>query len=336
MLQVSPVRAFSDNYIWLIRAPAEPAAAIVVDPGDDRPVDAALRAARSQPGSDPRDAPSRRPRRRSRGHWPPGTAPGSSDRPAKKCLAMCRRWTTVTRQHLRHLGLEFSVMAIPGTYARATSPTSVTAPSSAATRFSAPGCGRLFEGTPAQMLDSLDRLAALPDCHAGFTAAMNTRPRTSGSPRAVEPDNLDVREAQAEVASLRERDEVTLPSTLGRERLINPFLRCREPSLRESAERHAGRPLPTAVDVFADRARLERRISLSRNEQHSKHTLIACLAFARRRAAGGLRDDRPALFEPAAVAAPSRAQAAARTATGPTVPGHHGASPENAATAASR
>jgi hydroxyacylglutathione hydrolase len=44
MLQVSPVRAFSDNYIWLIRAPADPAAAVVVDPGDDRPVEQALQA----------------------------------------------------------------------------------------------------------------------------------------------------------------------------------------------------------------------------------------------------------------------------------------------------
>ena len=44
MLQVSPVRAFSDNYIWLIRAPANPAVAVVVDPGDDRPVEQALQA----------------------------------------------------------------------------------------------------------------------------------------------------------------------------------------------------------------------------------------------------------------------------------------------------
>ena len=44
MLQVSPVRAFSDNYIWLIRAPADRAAAVVVDPGDDRPVEQALHA----------------------------------------------------------------------------------------------------------------------------------------------------------------------------------------------------------------------------------------------------------------------------------------------------
>ena len=51
MLQVSPVRAFSDNYIWLIRAPADPAAAVVVDPGDDRPVEQALQAQGLQLGT---------------------------------------------------------------------------------------------------------------------------------------------------------------------------------------------------------------------------------------------------------------------------------------------
>ena len=73
-----------------------------------------------------------------------------------------------------------------------------------------------------------------------------------GFAAAVEPENTNVRAAQTEVHSLRERDEATLPSTLGRERLINPFLRCTEASVRESAERHAGRSLPTVVDVFAE------------------------------------------------------------------------------------
>ena len=59
------------------------------------------------------------------------------------------------------------------------------------TLFSA-GCGRLFEGTPAQMLDSLDRLAALPARAPGCTAATNTRSPTCASPQAVEPDNPDV------------------------------------------------------------------------------------------------------------------------------------------------
>jgi len=53
------------------------------------------------------------------------------------------------------------------------------------------------------------------------------------------------------VRELRARDGITLPTTLGRERRINPFLRCREPAVRAAAEAHAGTPLPGPVDVFA-------------------------------------------------------------------------------------
>jgi hydroxyacylglutathione hydrolase len=117
------------------------------------------------------------------------------------------------------------------------------------TLFSA-GCGRLFEGTPAQMLDSLDRCAALPDDTAVYCAHEYTLSNLRFA-HEVEPGNADVRAALAETRTRRERDEITLPSTLGRERRINPFLRCREPAVRASAERHAGRSLPTATDVFA-------------------------------------------------------------------------------------
>ena len=61
-----------------------------------------------------------------------------------------------------------------------------------------------------------------------------------------------VRDALADTQQRRDRDEITLPSTLGRERLINPFLRSREPAVRAAAERHAGHPLPEAVDVFTE------------------------------------------------------------------------------------
>jgi hydroxyacylglutathione hydrolase len=117
------------------------------------------------------------------------------------------------------------------------------------TLFSA-GCGRLFEGTPAQMLDSLDRIAALPD----ETLVYCAHEYTLGNLRfaaAVEPGNADVLETLDAVQALRSRDAITLPTTLVRERRINPFLRCREPAVRAAAEAHAGRPLASASDVFA-------------------------------------------------------------------------------------
>jgi len=53
------------------------------------------------------------------------------------------------------------------------------------------------------------------------------------------------------VRELRTRDGITLPTTLGRERRINPFLRCREPAVRTAAETHARTSLPGPADVFA-------------------------------------------------------------------------------------
>jgi hydroxyacylglutathione hydrolase len=249
MLHVSPVRAFSDNYIWLIRAPADASAAVVVDPGDDRPVEAALH----EHGLDLRAI---LVTHHHADHV--GGVEALVSRHGARVYGPAREHTPCVVQALddgddaalEDLGLDFHVMAIPGHTLGHIAYSGHGALFCGDTLFSA-GCGRLFEGTPAQMLDSLDRLAALPDatqvyCGHEYTAS-NLR-----FAAAAEPDNTDVRSAQAETRQRRERDEVTLPSSLGRERLINPFLRCRTPSLRAAAERHAGRSLPTAVDVFTE------------------------------------------------------------------------------------
>lgn len=86
------------------------------------------------------------------------------------------------------------------------------------------GCGRLFEGTPAQMLASLDRLAALPatiQVCAGheYTAANGRFAQT------VEPHNAALQARRQQVAQLRARDLPSLPVTLGSELASNPFLR---------------------------------------------------------------------------------------------------------------
>jgi hydroxyacylglutathione hydrolase len=117
------------------------------------------------------------------------------------------------------------------------------------TLFSA-GCGRLFEGTAAQMLDSLDRIAALPDETQVYCAHEYTLSNLRFA-AAVEPGNADVLETLDAVGQLRARDGITLPTTLGRERRINPFLRCREPAVRAAAEARAGMSLPGATEVFA-------------------------------------------------------------------------------------
>jgi hydroxyacylglutathione hydrolase len=248
MLQVSPVRAFSDNYIWLIRAPADPGAAVVVDPGDARPVDEALERLHLRLGAilvthhhaDHVGGVEALVAR----HAAPVFGPARETLPCP-AQALDDGGTV----DLERLGLRFDVMAVPGHTLGHIAYAGHGAVFCGDTLFSA-GCGRLFEGTPAQMLGSLDRLAALPDDTAVYCAHEYTQSNLRFA-AAVEPGNPDVQDALAETGRKRERDEPTLPSTLGRERRINPFLRSRTPSVRAAAERHAGRPLPDATDVFA-------------------------------------------------------------------------------------
>ena len=98
------------------------------------------------------------------------------------------------------------------------------------------GCGRLFEGTPAQMLASLDRLAALP----GDTRVCCTHEYTMGNLRfalAVEPDNRELIGYHARCAALRDDGEPTLPTSIAQELLINPFLRTRQATVMAAARR---------------------------------------------------------------------------------------------------
>jgi hydroxyacylglutathione hydrolase len=101
------------------------------------------------------------------------------------------------------------------------------------------GCGRIFEGTPAQMLASLDHLAALPFttqvCCAHEYTLSNLR-----FALAVEPSNTDLQTYVAQCQQLRAEGIPTLPAQLGHELQINPFLRARHPHVRHAVAQHAG------------------------------------------------------------------------------------------------
>jgi hydroxyacylglutathione hydrolase len=108
------------------------------------------------------------------------------------------------------------------------------------------GCGRLFEGTPAQMLDSLSKLAALPS----NTRVCCTHEYTLSNlkfARAVEPNNRELIQYQQACMALREADVPTLPSTIGRELQINPFLRSDQAEVVRTAQRLD----PTATNAVA-------------------------------------------------------------------------------------
>jgi hydroxyacylglutathione hydrolase len=120
---------------------------------------------------------------------------------------------------------------------------------SPATRCSPAACGRLFEGTPQQMLDSLARLATLPADTLVYCAHEYTLSNLRFA-QACEPDNPAVAERLAEAQAIRARDLETVPTAIGIERNTNPFLRWREPAIRQVA----GLRVPGAADdaaVFA-------------------------------------------------------------------------------------
>src|SRR5690606_17472429 len=112
------------------------------------------------------------------------------------------------------------------------------------------GCGRMFEGTPAQMLGSLDRLAALPGdtrvcCGHEYTLS------NAAFARVVEPDNPALTRRIEEAQAMRRSGRPTLPSTLAVECEANPFLRVDAPAVRASIVGQLGREPGDRVEAFA-------------------------------------------------------------------------------------
>jgi hydroxyacylglutathione hydrolase len=110
------------------------------------------------------------------------------------------------------------------------------------------GCGRNFEGPPAQLHHSLERLARLPDttrvyCAHEYTAA-NLR-----FAQACEPDNPAVKQRIAATQQLRAANRITLPSTIALEKATNPFLRCTQPEIIRTLQQR-GLTDTTELGVF--------------------------------------------------------------------------------------
>lgn len=116
------------------------------------------------------------------------------------------------------------------------------------------GCGRLFEGTPAQMWTSLSKLKALPDDTRVYCAHEYTQSNARFAV-TVEPDNAALKARAAAIDAARAKGEPTVPSTLGEEKATNPFLRPDSPLLQKTL----GLPANDLVAVFAEtRARKDK------------------------------------------------------------------------------
>ncbi|OFS72445.1 hydroxyacylglutathione hydrolase [Pseudomonas sp. HMSC08G10] len=246
MIQIDALPAFSDNYIWLLQDTAKRRCA-VVDPGDAAPVQAWLAA---NPGWVLEDILITHHHHDHVGgvealkHATGARVCG----PAQERIP-ARDLALDDGDQVKVLGLVFDIIAVPGHTLGHIAYYSAPLLFCGDTLFAA-GCGRLFEGTPEQMHQSLSRLAALP----AETRVYCTHEYTLSNLRfakAVEPENLHVAQRFADVTRLRDEDRISLPSTIGLERLTNPFLRTAETSVKQKADEWKGHSNTSQASVFA-------------------------------------------------------------------------------------
>jgi len=243
--EVVPLRAFNDNYIWTLR---DAKCAAVVDPGDARPVldylereqlelvailnthhhadhvggNAGLLRHREVPVFGPHDP---------------------------RIAEITQRMADGERMTLPHFGLAFETMEIPGHTRTHIAFYGAQMLFCGDTLFAA-GCGRLFEGTPRQMHDSLSRLARLPDATRVYCGHEYTLSNIRFA-KAANPGNTALVALESRAQQLRDRDLPTLPSDIGQEKATNPFLRCNDPNVIAAASKYAGKPLIDPVSVLA-------------------------------------------------------------------------------------
>ncbi len=247
MLKLIPVPAFADNYLWVLH---DGKRALVVDPGDATPVLAFLKA-------NALELESILVTHHHADHT--GGVDELRDTTGARVYGPATEKIPSPYEHLKEgdkvtaMGLEFNVIDVPGHTAGHIAyytPEVNGRPLvfCGDTLFSG-GCGRLFEGTPAQMLASLDKLTALPP----NTGVCCTHEYTLGNLRfalAVEPGNAELVAYNAECVKLRDAGQPTLPTSIEQELKINPFLRTRQAPVKTAAL-HFDASAHDDISVFA-------------------------------------------------------------------------------------
>ena len=112
------------------------------------------------------------------------------------------------------------------------------------------GCGQIFEGTPVQMVNSLEKLMQYPDNTLIYCGHEYTKNNLKFA-QLIEPDNIFLQERIIKTDQLLNKNLSTVPSTLISEKQTNPFLRCNAPSVIHAVEAHSGRKFSDSVQIFA-------------------------------------------------------------------------------------
>ncbi len=243
--QVYPVKAFQDNYIWTIHNQTH---AVIVDPGDSQPVldfldsnDLSLSGIlithhhadhiggiKNIIGK----------------HDVPVYGPKTENIPN-----ISHKLVEGDEVRLEQLGLSFTVLDIPGHTSGHIAYFDDQRVFCGDTLFSC-GCGRIFEGTPPQMFNSLEKLAHLPDATEVYCTHEYTLANIKFA-RVVEPNNTILIDYEDLINSKLSDQKISLPTSIGFEKSVNPFLRCDEPTVISTAQNQAHKPLFSPTEVFA-------------------------------------------------------------------------------------
>jgi len=237
MYQVTPIPAFNDNYIWALQAPGSSGIA-VVDPGDAAPVEQYLQ-------DNQLELTAILVTHHHADHTG-GIAALTKSRQIPVYGSHNSRYDGVTHplqqgDSVEFDGFQLQVQEIPGhtldhiSYYLAAETGQLFCGD---TLFLA-GCGRLFEGSPSQMLDAMQYFRSLPSSTEVYCTHEYSLANLAFA-SAVEPNNQDIQQCTAHCQQLRETDTPTLPTTLANELKVNPFMRYDQPSVVEAAARYNG------------------------------------------------------------------------------------------------